>query len=272
MITALTSISASPGVSTTAVAWAYTNERRTVIVEADTTGGSPILAGVWRGRHAHDASVLSLAAEAPEDYAQAILRIALPLPETEERWLLPAISSPVQAASVQPYWVDIATALAQLSENGYDVVVDLGRYGQPRAATALLDVADTVLVMTDTTLPAVSVLRQHLPVLRERLASHGRARRLGVTPVIGDDEKAVALRPFSQADLSKSLSQLTQTPTVGGIPRSTRHAAVYHYSAPRPRRHEHSGYVRAVSALIAASRTHAEQADELLQTGQENHR
>lgn len=101
MITALTSISASPGVSTTAVAWAYTNERRTVIVEADTTGGSPILAGVWRGRHAHDASVLSVAAEAPEDYAQAILRIALPLPETEERWLLPAMALEIARAKLK---------------------------------------------------------------------------------------------------------------------------------------------------------------------------
>lgn len=268
MITALTSISASPGVSTTTTAWAYLNERPTLIVEADTTGGSPILAGLWRGAHAHDASVLSLAAEEPEDYPQAILRLALPLPETEQRWLLPAITAPAQAAAAEQFWPEIATALAELSDNGVDVVIDLGRYGRPHQPRALLEAADAVLVMTDTTLPAVSVLRQHLPVLRDRLTTVGRQRRLGVVPVLGDDERSVALRPFSQGDLSKSLSQLTQTPVVSSVPRSTRHAAVYHYSAPRPRRHEQSGYVRSIDALIAATRSHAEQASQLLQTSE----
>lgn len=272
MITTLTSISASPGVSTTAVAWAHRNDKPTLILEADTTGGSPILAGLWRGAHPHNASVLSLAAEEPEDYAQALLRLSLPLPETEQRWLLPAIASPQQATSSAALWSDIADAATEISDAGIDVVVDFGRYGRPHQPTQLLEAADTVLVLTDTTLPAVSTLRQHLPVIRERLLAVGRQDRLAVVPVLGDDEKAVALRPFSRGEMSRSLSQLTETSVFSGIPRSVRHAAVYHYSASPPRGHVHSGYVRSITALIAASREHSERAIQNLRTTVEEHR
>ena len=53
-VIALTSASGSPGVTTTAVALAFLWPRPVVLVEADPTGGSAILAGYFRGTREYD--------------------------------------------------------------------------------------------------------------------------------------------------------------------------------------------------------------------------
>ena len=73
---ALTSISGSPGVTTTAVAWAYLSPTPTLIVEADPTGGSPILAGVMRGEQPPDVSIIDLVGQPVDGERQAGRRAA----------------------------------------------------------------------------------------------------------------------------------------------------------------------------------------------------
>ncbi|WP_431472937.1 ParA family protein [Ornithinimicrobium sp. W1665] len=46
----LTSASGSPGVTTTALGWALSRGRPTVLVDADPTGGASMLAGYLRGQ------------------------------------------------------------------------------------------------------------------------------------------------------------------------------------------------------------------------------
>ena len=57
----LTSASGSPGVTTTALALALTWRRPALLVEADPTGGSAVLAGYFRGRAAPTDSLIDLA-------------------------------------------------------------------------------------------------------------------------------------------------------------------------------------------------------------------
>lgn len=52
-IITLTSASGSPGVTTTALGLALVWPRPVVLVEADPTGGSALLAGYWRGQLDH---------------------------------------------------------------------------------------------------------------------------------------------------------------------------------------------------------------------------
>ena len=57
----LTSASGSPGVSTTALGLALTWRRPVLLVEADPTGGSGLLAGYFRGQAAPSQSLIDLA-------------------------------------------------------------------------------------------------------------------------------------------------------------------------------------------------------------------
>ncbi len=63
-VIALTSASGSPGVTTTAVALAFLWPRPVVLVEADPTGGSAILAGYFRGTREYDVGIVELALSA----------------------------------------------------------------------------------------------------------------------------------------------------------------------------------------------------------------
>ena len=57
-IVCLTSASGSPGVTTTAVGMAFSWPRPVLLVEADPTGGSGVLAGFLRGTTPYDAGVI----------------------------------------------------------------------------------------------------------------------------------------------------------------------------------------------------------------------
>ena len=72
-IIALTAGSGSPGVSTTTVGLALCWPRPVVLVEADPTGGSGILAGYFQGQVAHDGGLIELAMAQREDLVAAEL-------------------------------------------------------------------------------------------------------------------------------------------------------------------------------------------------------
>ena len=87
-IIALTAGSGSPGVSTTTVGLALCWPRPVVLVEADPTGGSGILAGYFQGQVAHDGGLIELAMAQREDLVAAELpHQLLDLPGSQARLL-----------------------------------------------------------------------------------------------------------------------------------------------------------------------------------------
>ena len=98
-MTMITMVSAagSPGVTTTAVGFALTADRPTLLVEADPTGGSAVLAGFFRGASEHHRGLLDLA------WAHREGRLADELPHTVMGFpgstasLLPGIRTHAQA-------------------------------------------------------------------------------------------------------------------------------------------------------------------------------
>src|SRR5690349_21501210 len=81
-VIALTSASGSPGVTTTAVGLSLLWPRPVLLVEADPTGGSGILAGYFRGSHEYDAGLVELALSAAP-IADALREVARPIPGTQ---------------------------------------------------------------------------------------------------------------------------------------------------------------------------------------------
>ena len=261
---ALTSVTGSPGVTTTALAWASLSPRPTLIVEADVTGGSPILAGAFDGTMLHRGSVLALASAETEDWVETIWRNAVPLPDRVDRWVLPAIGRGHQARAMAPLWRSLATTLSGIStDTGVDVLVDVGRLGVAGGAWDLVESADAVLVLTDSTIPALTSLAIALDSLRADLSTSGSPQRLGIVPIVGPSQilrpwawlgrdTEPDIRPYSRPEIAATFAP---TPALAALPHAPRAAAAYMHARPTTR--DGSGYNAAVRALITAAEQHA---------------
>lgn len=245
---ALTSIAGSPGVTTTAVAWAYLASTPTLLVEADPVGGSAILAGVMRGEQPHDVSVIDLAGQPVQGYAYYVHERAVMLPDTRDRLVLPGVAAPAQAKVLRGMWADLAVSLQSLSaETGMTVLVDCGRFGHPETPYPVLERADAVLALTHASLPGINATYLGLEALREVVASTGTQRRLGVVTLEGGKD---SLRPYS----TKEVAAITApTEVIASLEHDPRRAAVYSGGVAPTRGHDFSGYVRSVKSLITAA-------------------
>lgn len=260
-IHALTSMTGAPGVTTLAIAWATVNTRPTLILEADPTGGSPILGGPFRGQYEQTASTLTLLDHLGDPLPEWIWHYAWPLPETRDRKVLPTVASHAQAAPLQAAWPTIAAALPEMARAGIDVLIDLGRYTSAYSPKALLTVADTVLVLTEDTTAALNRTVWAIADLRDELAESGPADRAAVIPVRATAQVGRATRstlaeamPYSLHDVA---TLTAPTPAIHLLPWAPDQAAVYMHGTRIPRGFGTKTYTRAVTALIGAADAHA---------------
>jgi len=179
-MTVLVSASGAPGVTTSALGSALAWPRPVLLVEADPTGGSALLAGWFHGRPPHHRGLVDLAmAHSHGDLAGALDEVTVEVPDTEVR-VLSGVRSPGQAPAVAAIWPDLAASLAGLHGSGVDVLVDAGRLGLEHAPMPVLDAADAVLITTRATLPAISAARGWARELTRRFAAVGALDQLGL--------------------------------------------------------------------------------------------
>ncbi|WP_347350369.1 hypothetical protein [Intrasporangium sp.] len=263
---ALTSLSGAPGVTTLAIAWAYQNTRPTLILEADPTGGSPILAGPFRGNLLHDTSVLLLAERDPAELQEWMWHHAIALPETTDRKVLPAVASHAQARALAGTWPGLADTVQHFSAGtGTDVLLDLGRLTLEYSARALLPAADAVLVLTSATLPGINTVVWALDELRDTLQASGDPDRLAVVPVraatgltrglLRRQDPTAAAQPWSQAEIARAIDP---TAVLGPLPWRPEQAQVYAHATLAPKDWTQGAYSRAVSTLMAAAADHVD--------------
>lgn len=255
----LTSVAGAPGVTTTALAWAHLSSAPTLILEADMTGGSSILAGPYRGEvDPAGRTVLALADKSGYEEMAAHLwwnALALPGEPTGRVRVVPTITAPGQARALAPRWHAIAEALRQTAaDTGADVVIDYGRLSTRGAATPLLEIADTVTVLTAATMAGVNSTKRSIDHLREELAASGSPQRLVVAPVTLRGElrlrarAGAAARPWSAQDIAPVLAPTRVLPPVAFDPDA---AAVYSAAVPPPRRGTRT-YDASIRELVAA--------------------
>lgn len=264
-VIALTSLTGAPGVTTTAVAWAMHAQRPTLIIEADVTGGSAILAGVWQGTLRHEPSILALASMDPEQFTATLWRHAVPLPERGDRWVLPGIGHGVQAAAMQGVWQPLSAVLSQIStQTGVDILIDAGRLGTAGSAWPLIENADAVLLLTDSTIPALNAVHIALPDLRAELDATGSHERLAVVPILaaamtsqlgatarGEHPADGAVRPYSRGNVAATAHP---TKAIAAIRHDPRAAAVFSDGMPSGRFVR--GYLDDIRRLTEATEDH----------------
>src|SRR3954451_23921027 len=121
-VVALASASGSPGVTTTALGLALLWPRPVLLVEADPTGGSGVLAGYFRGMREYDAGLIELALTA-SNLSDALADVARPIEGTTVSFVA-GTRSHTQASALRDLWGPLAEALGELEANGQDVIVD----------------------------------------------------------------------------------------------------------------------------------------------------
>lgn len=221
----LTSLSGSPGVTTTAVAWATCSQTPTLLVEADLTGGSPILAGRFRSTVPHERSLLALATYDVESSTLDVLREqALDLPgAVADSKVVPGLAEQSQATALTGLWPDLGVALQDLSsQQGIDVLVDLGRLS-PATPWSLVGHLEQLLVMGQATLPGLITLHNNLPTLTGRLTQTA----LGVV-LVTPDREGFGVKEAAQV--------LTPVPVLTALPYLPRPAAAYSLGWPQASR------------------------------------
>lgn len=231
-VIALASASGSPGVSTTTLGLAMAWPRPALLVEADPTGGSAIMAGYLRG-HTQPGTDLVDLMMSPLGAAQALPQVTATLPGTTVSYV-PGTRTHVQASALRDHWTGLADALADLEANGQDVIIDAGRLGLIGSPEPLLGAVDVTLLVTRTNLPALVAARSWA----QSVAQPGVGWRWPGLLIIGEG------MPYT----SREVSRLLGLPVVTEVADDPAGAAAFHRGAARPRRFETGAYARSLRA------------------------
>jgi hypothetical protein len=212
---AVTAAKGSPGVTTTALAYTMTWTSPVILAECDPAGGS-VLAGFLRGQLSADRGLVPLAVAElrSERLAVDFWRHLVDFdPPNQVRLLLPGVSEPAQAGSLEPIWGRLAGFFTSLeSRHNYDVIADCGRVAVPHPPSPVLQAADLVLVVVRPTLPSIAATAAAIRALRVSQAEHGSVDSLGLV-VVGSGA-------YSALEIAKQL----QTPVAVELPRDVRSA------------------------------------------------
>lgn len=253
----LTSASGSPGVSTVAAGLAYHWPRPVLLLDADPTGTSALLAGHFRGELEPGLGLIDLAVAAAEERLEEAFAAAIAkLPDSDVRFLA-GIRSHEQAHSLASLWPHLLEVLHRLDEAGHDVIVDAGRLGLVGSPSLLIDRADLVVLVTRNSLVSLAGARSWATSMRARFAEHGSSARLGMM-LVQDAPRRVQAYGDRQVARSLQLSVLANLPYDKDV------AEVYSHGSRPPKNFETSGLVKAYAASAEALRmVHAGNLDEL---------
>lgn len=246
----LCSASGSPGVTATALGLALSWPRPVVLVEADPTGGSGILAGYFKGGLDHSGLMDLVMAIRGGVLAETLPRVVMSV-EGSQASILVGARSHDQAAGLARLWDPLLGVLRDVSAAGQDVLVDAGRLGLASWPRPLVAEADLTLLLTRSTLPSLVAARSWAATLGEDVLPGHAAEVL----LIG------AGRPYNAAEISRTMG----LPVLGSVAWDPRRAAVYAEGADRPtsrlrgakaaeRVFDQSGYVASLRAAGEAMR------------------
>lgn len=244
-LTTLLTAAGAPGATTTALGLAAFWPRACVVVEADMTGSSAVLAGHFRGAVRHDKGLVGLAiaqqqrdvtAEDVWDQAVGLL--------TERTYVVPGIADPAQAGPLAGLWPALGALLGDLELAGTDAIVDAGRISQRLAPLPLVAAADLVLLVMGSSLRDIAAARASVATLSRW---RGDEIRTGAGLLVVGPQ-----RPYGEAEIAQAVG----LPVIAGVAWQPRAAAVLSDGAPRPRRWARTrlatSYTLATAAVEAA--------------------
>ncbi|WP_460796752.1 hypothetical protein [Nocardioides pacificus] len=255
--------------STTTLGLTLNWHRPVLLVDADPTGSSAVLAGYFHGTQEPTGGLINLALALREGALSAALPretllLAPDSPAERAPWFLPGIRDHEQAPSLLALWEPLAEQLRALDRHGQDVIVDAGRLGLAGWPQPLIAASDLTLLVTRSSLPALAGARSWAKTLRDQFAAVGGLSRLGVL-LIDEDRRWPAaprgvarVRPYTAHHIAKAL----QIPVTASVDWGLEAAEVYSHGARKPRKFESCELVRSyrTAASVIQSTLTANQA------------
>lgn len=241
---AFASASGSPGVTTTVLASGCGWPRPVVVVEADPTAGSAIVAGYFQGMAEPPGWMVDLmVAHRQDQLAERLASVLMPIPDTQAK-LLPGVRARAQAAGLAAIAAPLLQALRGLGDTGTDVLIDAGRLPATGPFSPLVLGADVLLLVTGSNVPGTATARAVLTDLTEQ-----RPTGIGLL-VVGPN------RPYGTSEVGKTLG----LPAVGHIEWDPLAAAVWSQGEQPSRKTQRSAFQRSVRATGEAIRDFADAA------------
>lgn len=263
----LASFAGAPGTTTAATGLAVHWPRPVVLFEADTASASSIMPGFLRSNlRPQDGGIEKIAMASAhsvlrrEDVFDPTLHLsvavhelppipAMPLPSlpAEHRlWIVPGFVHLNIVDGVRGLWGQLPNLLRSISEDGIDVIVDLGRINPDDARLAILDTADRVIICAHSTMVDLNRLyrRLELPDLSARVDVVNRGSRYALLLNEGPSEQLTP-RDFAQHIL----------PVVGALPHDPVGAATFSHGRPDPKpgRNRYRTAIRKLAGEIGAT-------------------
>jgi hypothetical protein len=218
-IYALCSASGSPGVTTTALGMALSWPRPVILLEADPTGGSGILAGYFKGTRDDDGLVELVVSARQGRLAERLPELLVPVVGTHAR-LLTGSRAHEQSVGLSLVWDDLLAELRTLGATGQDIIVDAGRLGLEGSPSPLIAASDVTLLVLRSSLPAIAAAASWAQSLKKRA---GVGHTVGAL-VVGEG------RPYGVREVEAAV----QVAAIGSIAWSPRDARVLSEGAPVP--------------------------------------
>jgi len=256
------SVSGSPGLSTLTLGLALTWPRPVILVEADPTGASAVLAGYYRGLRDDDGLVELMIASRQGQLAARLPELLVPVEGTQAR-LLVGTRAHEQSVGLALLWDDLLSEMRRLADTGQDVIVDAGRLGLDGFASPLLAGADVTMLATGSSLRQLAAAASWARTLQQKTIQ---GHYLGVV-TIGEG------RPYRSAEVAKALG-LPALATVAwdrpaarvlsdgaAFPPASFGARLLRRDADR-RKFEASQFLRSIRALGEAARSQAPPPDQ----------
>ncbi|NGO75760.1 hypothetical protein G6045_08745 [Streptomyces sp. YC504] len=275
---------ASDGVTTSAAGLALGSERPVLLAECDMSGGTlrgrllreirrpfgPLDAkgrvqqweplGPHIGLHKVAESFFASGGQDETNFIRQVEPHFWPLDDSDERFALPGLIDPRQAASLREVWPSLVHVLQLVDhELKVDVVVDGGRMvlegGHPHPVLSpapLLHQSDIVLLVIRLADPAsVMLAAPMVEALQDELSRHGTgARALGLL-TLGNNTR----REFHPGQVEREL----EAPVVGSLAWDETAAAYLHQGGKPPRNLSRSALLRGARDVMQPLRAYANQ-------------
>jgi MinD-like ATPase involved in chromosome partitioning or flagellar assembly len=238
VLIALTSAKGSPGVTTAGLALALSWQQRVILAELDPAGGE-VLAGYGRAQLKVGGLGELVFAARRGGLEQHLFAHLVRLDEAGKALLLPGLDDPGAAHGID--WTRLAAALAGLDEQGTDVLADCGRLRAGLFPTAVLQRADAVVLVTDSTLRAVHPAKLAIADLR---------RLFSKIPASGGSLCALVVAP-GEPYTAREVGAALGVPVVGVLPRDRKAAPVLSDGVPAGRSFSQSVLLRAARTAAA---------------------
>lgn len=249
-VVAFGSLGHSPGTTTSVLALALAWPRPAIVVEADLSSTSSVLAGRFRGSRDHTVGLAVLAmAELEGRLAPHMLwEQSVPLgPEPDAQRVVPGFTTLGAAAGAGGFWSTLGQVLVSLEASGTDAFVDLGRITLNDPRMPLVETADAMVLTCGATLPDVAAVVDRVNSHSSALESvRSRLDLVGKSDVLVTLLIERARENYSAAEVQRA----TGPRVLGTLPWAPDAAAAYSLGAPTGR--GRTTFERAVPSIVAS--------------------